>query len=187
MKNTILTAAALGSAIALGAGLAQAASGSVSGTDRKFVTEAASGGMLEVEAGRLAQSQGQDPQIKQFGQRMVTDHTKANQQLQSIASSKGIEVPSSLDAKHQAMYDRLKKLKGADFDQAYGKMMASDHKQDVADFRKAASSAQDPDVKSFASQTLPTLEEHERMAQSLPGAGGAATHHASADDSDRSR
>ena len=141
------------------------APGTLSNSDRKFVQEAAIGGMAEVQMGNLAQQKGASDAVKQFGQRMVTDHSKANDELKQVASAKGIQVPSSLDHKEQKAMDKLSKKSGADFDKAYMSLMVDDHKKDVAEFKKEASSAKDPDVKDFATKTLPTLQEHLQLAQ----------------------
>jgi putative membrane protein len=133
--------------------------------DRKFIDEAAKGGMAEVQLGKLAAEKAESPQVKQFGQRMVDDHTKANSQLQQLASTKNVTLPQDIDRSHQHEYDRLQKLSGAQFDREYMKHMVSDHKKDVKEFQKTAKSAKDPDVKNFAQTTLPTLEDHLRQAQ----------------------
>jgi len=141
---------------------------SVSAADRKFLTEAAIGGMEEVELGKLAQTKGSTDDVKKFGQRMVDDHTKANEKLKSLASSKGVELPTQLDKKAQADVDRL--TRATSFDRQYMSMMVSDHRKDVGEFEKESKSAQDPDVKSFASNTLPTLKEHLKLAQQTQSA-----------------
>jgi len=142
------------------------ASPSLASADKSFILKAAEGGMAEVELGRLAAQKGSSEQVKQFGQRMVDDHSKANDQLKQIASSKGVSLPSDLAAKDKRERDRLSKLSGAQFDKAYMDHMVADHKKDVNDFKSEASKAKDPDVKSFASSTLPTLQEHLQLAQS---------------------
>jgi len=133
--------------------------------DNSWLMKAAGGGMAEVELGKLAQSQGSSDEVKQFGKRMVDDHSKANDELMQIASRKGITLPTSLDAKHQATRDRLSKLNGAAFDKAYMEDMVKDHREDVSEFRKEASNGQDSDLKAFAAKTLPTLEDHLKMAE----------------------
>jgi len=133
--------------------------------DNAWVMKAAQGGMMEVELGRMAATQASSDAVKQFGTRMVTDHSKANDELSQLASRKGITLPTSLDAKHQAMKDKLSKLNGAAFDKAYMDSMVKDHRTDVAEFRKESTSGQDPDVKAFATKTLPTLEEHLSLAE----------------------
>jgi len=138
--------------------------------DRKFIEEAAQGGMAEVQLGQLATQKAQSDQVKQFGQKMVDDHTKANDQLKQIASSKGVTLPTTLDSKSKREMDRLSKLSGAQFDREYMKHMVSDHRKDVKDFKKEAKSAKDPDLKSFASSTEPVLEQHLQLAESTDAA-----------------
>jgi putative membrane protein len=135
--------------------------------DRKFVMDAAKGGALEVELGKLAEEKATNPAVKQFGQRMVQDHGKANQELAQLAQSKGLAVSPSPDAKHQRMQERLSKLSGADFDRAYVKEMIQDHEKDVKEFRRMSKQAKDPQLKAWTTQTLPTLEEHLRMVKDL--------------------
>lgn len=127
---------------------------------KTFMQEAASGGLMEVELGKIAAQRASSSDVKEFGQRMVTDHTKANDELKDLASRKNVTLHEGLDAKQQAEVKRLSKLSGHEFDQSYMKAMTTDHEHDVAAFKKAASSSPDADVKSFASQTLPTLEDH---------------------------
>jgi len=136
--------------------------------------EAARGGMAEVELGQLASQKAQSDQVKQFAQRMVQDHGKANDELKSLAQQKNITLPTELDGKHKATHDRLSKLSGAQFDRAYMQDMLQDHRKDVNDFRKESQSGKDPDVKAWAAKTLPTLEEHLRLAQSTSGAVGTS-------------
>jgi putative membrane protein len=137
-----------------------------SNPDHGFVEKAAMGGMVEVELGNLAQQKAASDEVKQFGKRMVDDHSKANDELKQIAASKDITLPTALDRKHQGDVDKLAKLSGAKFDKAYMSHMVDDHKHDVSDFRKESQSGKDADVKGFASKTLPTLEEHLKLAQS---------------------
>jgi putative membrane protein len=133
--------------------------------DVRFMEKAAQGGMAEVKLGQLAADKGSSQAVKDFGQRMVTDHTKANNQLKDLASRKGVTLPDSLDAKDQTIYDHLSKLSGAEFDREYMRGMVKDHRTDVNEFRKESESAKDADVREFAKQTLPTLEEHLKLAQ----------------------
>ena len=149
----------------MSAGSTGSASAKLAGADKTFVEKAAIGGMAEVELGNLAQQKAASDQVKQFGARMVTDHSKANDELKQIASTKGVQLPSALDDKHKKDMDRLQKMSGADFDKAYMSHMVDDHKQDVAEFKKEANGGKDGDVKGFAAKTLPTLEEHLKLAQ----------------------
>jgi putative membrane protein len=150
------------------------ATGQVPAADQAFLKEAATGGLMEVELGRLATEKASSPEVKQFGQRMVDDHSKANQQLSTIAQQKNVQVPTELTGKAKADVDRLSKLSGEQFDRAYMQMMVRDHRKDVSDFRKQSTSAKDSDVKSFASQTLPTLEDHLKMAEQTQSSLNAA-------------
>src|SRR6202012_3933429 len=147
--------------------LAPAAFAKVSSADSKFIKEAAVGGMEEVQLGQLAAQKASDPDVKSFGQKMVDDHSKANDQLKQLASQKGVTVPSALPASKQKDVDQLSKLSGTAFDKKYVSMMAKDHKEDVAEFKKESTKANDADVKSWASTTLPTLQDHLTMVQGI--------------------
>ena len=136
-------------------------------SDQKFAMEAAMGGMAEVELGRLAAQKGASDDVRQFGQRMVDDHSKANEELMRVASSKGWTPPTALDAKHQAEMQRLSAMSGDKFDREYVKMMVKDHKKDVGEFQKEAGRGADADIKAFASSTLPTLQQHLQMIQRI--------------------
>ncbi|HSU44601.1 MAG TPA: DUF4142 domain-containing protein [Casimicrobiaceae bacterium] len=138
----------------------------LSSSDRKFMEKAAEGGMAEVKLGQLATQKAGADQVKQFGQRMVDDHGKANDQLKQLASTKGVTLPTDLDKSTQREYDKLSKLSGADFDREYMKHMVSDHKKDISEFKSESNKAKDADLKQFASSTLPTLQEHLNLAQS---------------------
>lgn len=182
MKQSITCAMAMAAVLSLGSGAALAqtstakSTGAAAGADSTFVKEAAMGGLAEVELGRLAAQKAQSADVKQFAQHMVDDHSKANDQLKPLAQQKGIDVPTQLTGKHKSEYDRLSRLSGAQFDRAYMQLMLQDHRKDVSDFRKESTSGKDPDVKQFASQTLPTLEDHLKMAQSTAGAAATSGH-----------
>jgi putative membrane protein len=135
--------------------------------DKKFVTEASMAGMTEVAAAKAALATTQSDEIKTFAQKMVDDHTKANEELAGIAKTKDIEVPGTMDSKHTGMVDKLKGMTGAEFDTAYVKMMVADHKKAVALFEKNATGADDADLKAFAAKTLPTLKEHQTMIDEI--------------------
>jgi len=139
--------------------------GNLSSADRTFMMKAAQGGMAEVKLGELAKQNGQNQAVKDFGQRMVDDHSKANDQLKSVAGQLNVTLPTDLDAKDKATYDRLSKLNGVAFDKAYIRDMVTDHKKDIAEFQREANSGSNSDVKNFASQTLPTLKEHLSLAE----------------------
>lgn len=148
---------------------AQAGMGNLSSQDRKFLMDAAMGGLMEVELGRVAAQKGSSEAVKQFGQRMVDDHSAANTELMSLATSKGITLPTALDEKHQEHVTKMSAMSGADFDRAYMKMMVSDHTKDVSEFEKQSTKGADADLKAFAAKALPTLQEHLKLARSLGG------------------
>jgi putative membrane protein len=143
--------------------------------DIEFVLDAAKGGMAEVQLGKLATEHGQSDEVKKFGQRMVDDHTKANEELKSIAESKSIKLPDELEGKDKALMTRLEKLNGTAFDRAYMNAMVTDHQKDVNEFKKESNAGRDPQVKSFASSTLPTLEEHLQQAKQTRSETTAST------------
>jgi putative membrane protein len=143
--------------------------------DRQFIKKAAEGGLAEVQLGQLATEKADSQDVKQFGQRMVDDHTKANDQLKQVASQKGVTVPDKLSPKDAATKARLEKLSGKAFDRAYMRDMVMDHTKDVSEFRMESKNAKDPDVKNFASQTLPTLQDHLKEAKSIAPKTGAKT------------
>jgi putative membrane protein len=151
-------------------------SGQLSAADKTFVMKAAQGGMAEVELGQLATQNAKSDEVKQFGQRMVDDHTKANDQLKQVAQQKGVAIPTELSAKDKADKARLSKLNGEQFDRAYMQHMVMDHKKDVAEFQKESTSGKDNDVKNFASQTLPTLQDHLKQAQQVSKAEASPAH-----------
>ncbi|HEX8177599.1 MAG TPA: DUF4142 domain-containing protein [Pyrinomonadaceae bacterium] len=145
----------------------------VSSADMKFAMTAAQDGMTEVELGRLAVQKGMSDAVKQFGQRMIDDHTNANQQLMQLATSKGMTLPTTLDAKHAAMVAKFQRLQGAAFDRAYAKQMVQDHRKAVDLFQREADRGMDAGLKAFAAQTLPILQGHLSMAQAMNMGGKA--------------
>jgi putative membrane protein len=166
----------------------QAASMSnMSSQDHDFVMDAAMGGLMEVELGRIAAQKGMSESVKQFGQRMVDDHSKANEELMTLATSKGMTLPTALDEKHQKDVTKLSAMSGAEFDRAYSKMMLSDHTKDVKEFEKQSTKGGDADLKAFAGKTLPTLQEHLQMAKALPGNQGGNSNRNSNSNSNSNR
>ena len=115
----------------------------------------------------MAADKANSQEVKDFGSKMVTDHGKANDELKSIASSKGITLPDKLDSTHQAMVNKMKGLSGAAFDKAYVSAMVTAHKNDDALFAKEGSSGQDADIKGFASKTDQTVKMHISMIQDI--------------------
>lgn len=142
--------------------MANAASntGGTASDDADFMKEAAVGGMAEVEMGKLATTKAASADVKKFGQMMVDDHTKANNDLKALAAKKNLTLPTDLDSSHKATMDDLREQAGADFDKAYVEEMVDDHEEDVAKFEDEAKNAADPEVRAFAQKTLPTLQKH---------------------------
>jgi len=136
-------------------------------TDQEFVMKAAAGGMHEVELGKVASTNAMDPEVKKFGERMVADHTKANQDLMTVAKQANINIPTALPADKQKELEKFRALKGADFDRAYMAHMVKDHDEDVALFTRASKDLQDPGLKGFATKTLPTLQDHQKQARQI--------------------
>jgi putative membrane protein len=131
------------------------------GTDAMFVREAATGGMMEVAKGKLAAQHASRDDVKQFAQRMVDDHTKAGDELKSIASGKSLTLPADQpSAQDQAMLDKMGKMDGAAFDRAYIADQVKDHEKTIALFEKEARNGKDAELKAFAEKTLPTLKDH---------------------------
>src|SRR5262245_513273 len=141
--------------------------------DSTFVKKMAHGGMAEVELGKLAAKNASSADVKAFGQRMVDDHGKAGDKLKAIAQKKSIAWPTGLDAKSQALHDKLAALNGEAFDRAYVKAMLSDHKKDAAELRTESKSGKDPDVKEWAAKTLPTVESHLSEVEKITQSQGA--------------
>jgi putative membrane protein len=141
-------------------------SGSLTRADRHFVREAAKANREEVAVGRLAVAQAHDPAVKQFAQRMVDDHTKANRELKQIAQRDGFSLPTRLDTRTQHEIGRLSQLSGPEFDQAYMKHQASDHRKVIHEFRHEADSGRNADLRHYASETLPTLQQHLALSRS---------------------
>lgn len=135
--------------------------------DAAFMRQAAIDGMAEVEHGRLAAKNASADDVRQFGQRMVDDHSKANNELKSLASKKGVTLPAELEGKHKAMQDKLAKLKGAEFDRTYMAHMVDAHEQAVALFQKQTKGGKDAEARAFAEKTLPVLQQHLKMARDI--------------------
>ena len=174
-------------------GLALVAAGTAAGagspgkSDNQFLEDAASGGMMEVELGRIATTHASSPRVKEFGQRMVDDHGRANAELKQLAAREKVTLPDTLKGDHREMVDRLSKLQGPEFDRAYMQAMLKDHEEDVAKFKVQARSAHDRNVKTFAAKTLPVLEKHLVMAKDIGHDTGKATSGAGTGGTDATR
>ena len=142
-------------------------------TNEQFVTKAAVGGLFEVESSKLAKTAATDAKVKEFAAMMIADHEKANKELKEAAKSAGVTAPTKLDEKHQRLLADLKTTRGAAFDKAFMVAQEKAHDEAVGLFRSAAKTVPDAGLKGFAEKTLPTLEDHHKMAKalrdSLPG------------------
>jgi putative membrane protein len=176
----LLTTTAVLALLAAAPAWAQATSPTTSGTsgaaagsqtlaqqDADFAKDAAIGGRFEVDMGKTAQSKGQSQDVKDFGKRMVDDHGKANDKLTAVAKDLKITLPSALDQKHKDTVDQLSKLSGDQFDRDYVAEMVKDHQADAAAFQKEISAGTNAQLKAFASETLPTVQQHLKMAQDI--------------------
>ncbi|MDZ8083265.1 MAG: DUF4142 domain-containing protein [Nostoc sp. SerVER01] len=147
----------------------------LSSSDRQFITEAAQDGLAEVQLGQLASQRGTSNTVKQFAQHMVEDHTQVNNQLKQLASQKGVTLPTSIGSTNQQVEQRLSKLSGANFDREYMNQMVQAHEKDVSAFQTQAQQGQDPDLKAFAAQALPTLQQHLQEARSIVNPGSSTS------------
>jgi putative membrane protein len=142
--------------------------------DLAFYRNAAEGGLAEVEMGTMAQQQARSPSVRDFGALMVKDHSAVNEKLKVIAESKNITLPANSSVEEMATKAKLKALSGSSFDKSYIKGMIKDHQEDIAEFKKEASSGRDPEARAFASATLPTLEAHLKKIQSIASEAGVS-------------
>lgn len=176
MKHTLLFALILGYGTVSAQTSTQTKSGnSTRNSDLNFLRQAVEGNLAEIQTGQLAEKNGSNQVVKQFGQRMVTDHTNLLEQAKSIAAAKGITPPTAPSAKDQATYRSLASKTGNAFDTAYISDMITDHKNDISHFEQEANSGTDPDIRALASKALPTLQEHLRLAESAARQLGIST------------
>ncbi len=134
-------------------------------TDAEFLKKAAQSNMTEVDLGQVAVHRANSPVVKQFAQRMIDDHTKANNELMAIARQEGVQIPKQIGTDHRQAMDRLSKLDGPDFDHAYMRYEMDQHARDVALFQRHADVGHDAQVKAWVQKTLPTLQQHEQLAK----------------------
>lgn len=142
----------------------------ISALDRQFIINAGQGGMAEVSLGQLATKRATSDEVKQFAQRMIRDHTRANKQLLQLATQKGVTPPTDMGPKYEAAMERLSQIPSASFDQAYmNEAGINSHLESVAVFQRQDQLGQDQDLKAFAAKTLPTIQEHLQMARKMTG------------------
>lgn len=142
--------------------------------DKSFMRDAAQGNKAEVMLGKMAADKATNPEVKQFAERMIRDHSKAEEQLEQLADNEGVQLPPQPAAQAKMTDDELQKLSGDQFDKAYMSDMLKDHKKDIAAFRQEDQSGNNPQVKEFAANILPILESHLREAKKVAPTTGVA-------------
>ena len=135
--------------------------------DKMFLRHSAEGGIAEVQLGQLASQKASSEDVKAFGQKMVTDHTTLNNQMQSVADAMGVRLPKKMAKSDQAEYDKLSALSGSEFDTEYLTFMVRDHHKDLRAFREEAQSASDPALKDAVTKGEKVIEEHTMMVEKL--------------------
>ena len=144
-----------------------------SGTmEQLFLQQAAQGQQAEIALGQLAAEKGSNHQVKQFGQRMIQDHQKSSREVQHLATKEGIQISPELTDHAKQIHRRLASLFGKTFDQAYMTYMLRDHVKDVNTFEQNAQMLVDPEIKAWASSTLPILKDHLQRAKAVASAIG---------------
>ena len=138
-------------------------------TDEQFIQKASECGLAEVNHGRVAAQKATRPEVKQFAQRLVQDHSQSNAELIALANRKGLAVARDMGKKHTEMAEKMAQLQGADFDRQYMQHMVEGHQKAVELFEREAKHSKDADVKAFAEKTLPTLKEHLKMSKEVAG------------------
>lgn len=140
---------------------------SPSASDKKFVQAALQGGAAEVQLGQLAVQKSKSEDVKQFGQKMIDDHTKLGDQMKEVAQKEGISIPTRVPAKDKELETTLSSLSGDSFDNAYIKAMVKDHRHDLSEFKREASSGNDTSIKDAASQGQQVISEHLKLIEQI--------------------
>ena len=142
---------------------------SVPAADKKFAMMVAQTDIAELQVSNMALQKSNSDDVKKLAQKLIDDHTKTTDSMKEIASKKGLTLPTETDAKHKALAAKLQNESGDQFDKDYLAANSMDHHKVVAAFEKEANSGQDPDIKSFASQYLPSIQEHTKMIDADKG------------------
>ena len=140
--------------------------------DTSFIKDAAQGNEAEVQLGKLALEKATSPDVKQLGQHLQTDHTKANQDLMQLAQTKGVTLPTEPPRKEERLADRLQDKSGSDFDKAFAEHAIKDHQKDIQKYEKAMQNSKDADLKAYIEKCLPVLRQHLQMARNAGAAVG---------------
>ncbi len=153
-------------------GLAQQAN--LTEQDRNFLQDMAQGNRVEVQLGRIAEQKATDPEVKDFARRMINDHSKLQNQLETFASARNLKLPTSTTTQQQNLVSQLQGASSSDFDRQYITTMLQEHKQDIAKVQQQMAATQDPAVQDLAAKTLPILQNHVRIAEHIAGRMGIA-------------
>lgn len=166
MRKEAIVFAAM-AALMFDSGLVQARTPESTEANRGFVKEAMQSDLAEIQIGKLAQEKGTSEQVKQFGKRLESDHSANLEKAKPLAESLGVTLPTAPNASQKATYDKLSRLSGTQFDRRFAKKVVQDHKKDIKAFQQE--SKRSGPAADFAKQTLPTLQEHLKIAKSLSG------------------
>ncbi|HET7364890.1 MAG TPA: DUF4142 domain-containing protein [Burkholderiales bacterium] len=178
-----LAAIALGAVLAMPAAYAQqvkdllnknSADQKIDNADASAMKQLAQANLNEIEGGKAATAKAQNPQVKQFAQKMVTDHQQMLNELQALAKSKGVALPTSGSLKDQAQMKIMEKTAGADFDKKYMEQMVKDHQKDAQETQDLVAKAKDPQFKAAVQKAHAKIQEHLQLAQRVASQAGAA-------------
>jgi len=179
MRMYPLAAAALAVGLVLGTGVSvtaqttdretQTTPARQSPADARFMVQAAQSDLTEIRTSQLALQRSTDPEVREYAQRMIEEHTRSSSQLKELAQKKNVTLPNELNPKQQALYDKLSKLQGAEFDRAYMQGQVTAHNDTAKVYRDYLSQGKDPQVRDFARTVLPIVENHERVARTESG------------------
>jgi putative membrane protein len=170
MKFALLVSALLISGCSmLGMNRGESAAGGATSADAQVMRDIAQANLAEIATGKLAIAKAQSPNVKQFGQHMIEEHTTLQSEGASLASAKGMPVPNAPDARHQAAAKKLEAMSGESFDRAYMEQMVKDHSETLQLLQRAASQAGDPQLRAHAQKAMPHVQQHLEMAKRLAG------------------
>jgi putative membrane protein len=151
-----------------------AAATTMNKADQKTLTDLAMAGMAEIECAKQAQAKSQNDQVKTYAQQMINDHSKAQTDVEQLASAKGVTLPTELDKSHKAMVDKLGGMSADAIDKAYISHAVSDHQKLHAKLTQAQKKTKDPELKALIERIAPTVEQHLKAAKELASTKGAA-------------
>jgi len=166
-----MSAALLPFCLTAGCLLASAQTRNLNATDKAFLKFAAEANMTEAHIGKVAEDQSSNSAVKDFGQKLVQDHTKAYDELTAVANKTGENIPKGIDIARNRAAEEVTREKGANFDRRFARYEVQDHQKAIAEFKREAEKGADPDVKAYAEKMIPELEQHLHEAQQLEKSG----------------